>query len=108
MARVKEHVEKLAEKTGSAITESQRIRQLEDENAKLKGEKPIPFAWWSECPKLAQRTMERIIAENARLKRFAEKIRDDEVEYYISACDGDTTWKAVARMWADQALKGGD
>jgi len=47
-------------------------------------------------------------AENARLKRFAEKIRDDEVEYYISACDGDTTWKAVARMWADQALKGGE
>ena len=33
----------------------------EAENRQLKGEEPIPFAWWKDCPKLAQKTMERMI-----------------------------------------------
>ena len=58
----------------------EQAKALQDENARLKGEKPIPFAWWSECPELAQRTMERIIAENARLKALLEHSKT-QLEY---------------------------
>ena len=50
-----------------AATE-EKCLELQKENAQLKGEEPIPFAWWSECPKLAQRTMEKIITENEKLQ----------------------------------------
>ena len=44
-----------------------KLEALEAENKQLKGEEPISYAWWEECPKLAQRTMERIIDENKEL-----------------------------------------
>ncbi len=55
------------------------IPALLDDNAakaeeieQLKGRKPMPFAWWKECPKLAQVTMERIIENNERLRGVLE------------------------------------
>jgi hypothetical protein len=48
--------------------------QLQAENKQLRGEEPIPFAWWAECPKLAQVVMERVIGRNKQL-------REDLIEY---------------------------
>ena len=52
-----------------------KIETLEAENKQLKGEEPIPYAWWEECPKLAQRTMERIIDENKDLEENRDTYR---------------------------------
>ncbi len=56
-------------------TPEQRIKELETEIEQLKGEKPMPQAWWKECPKLAQKVMERIIEENEQLQAELEKHR---------------------------------
>lgn len=52
----------------------ERIKQLE-------GEEPIPFSWWSECPKLAQKVMERIMKKKdeleAALQGMVPFIEDD-------------------------------
>ena len=44
-----------------------QLAAAEEKNKRLKGEKPIPFAWWKDCPGLAQKTMERTIERNERL-----------------------------------------
>ena len=64
----------------STIAEAcDRLDRAEAENRQLKGEEPIPYAWWKDCPKLAQKVMERLIerndraeAENRRLKKAIE------------------------------------
>jgi len=66
----KEEFEKLQE----------RIEELEEENKQLKGEEPIPFAWWKDCPKLAQKTMERIIETN---DHQAERIKELELTWRL-------------------------
>ena len=50
--------------------------ELQAENAQLRGEKPIPEAWWSECPALAQRTMERIIESNDQLQAELKSLKE--------------------------------
>ena len=70
-------------------TPEQRIKELEVEIEQLKGEEPIPRAWWKECPKLAQKTMERIIKENDRLQAELEKHRRDIKE-----------WPHQTHLWA--------
>lgn len=69
--------------------------ELQAENAKLRGEEPIPFAWWAECPKLAQRTMERIIDSNAKLRKA------------IKLLEGCVVQKRRTQI-TEQALKGTD
>jgi len=44
--------------------------------AQLKGRKPIPGAWWKDCPDLAQVTMERIIERNDKLETESEKLKE--------------------------------
>ena len=51
------------------------VKQLRAENAQLKGEEPIPEAWWKDCPKMAQKVMERIIAENEKLDNALMRIK---------------------------------
>lgn len=45
----------------------------------LMGEKSIPFAWWKDCPGLAQKVMERTIQRNESLL----DINDNLVERLI-------------------------
>jgi len=51
------------------------IEQLQAENQQLKGEEPIPFAWWKEIPKTAQKVMERIIERNEQLQAENERLK---------------------------------
>lgn len=53
------------------------VKQLQAENAQLKGEEPIPESWWADSPKLAQRTMERVIAENTKLRKVLFTVGDE-------------------------------
>ncbi len=60
----------------------ERIKQLE-------GEEPFPDSWWSGCPELAQKTMERLIESN---KQQSERIKELEqllIEYgrHKEMCD---------------------
>ena len=55
-------------------TAERKCLELQKEHAQLKGEEPIPYAWWSECPKLAQKTMERIIAENENYRSQSKNL----------------------------------
>ena len=58
-------------------------KDLEEENTQLRGEKPTPFAWWKDCPGVAQKVMERIIERNDRLlerhDRLVERIKELEL-----------------------------
>lgn len=62
--------------------------KLLDENKQLRGEEPIPYAWWAECPKLAQRTMERIIQENSRFREVLDKLSRLGNEPHLGNSDG--------------------
>ena len=42
----------------------------------LIGEEPIPFSWWEKFPKLAQKTMERIIKKNDKLTADLKAYRE--------------------------------
>ena len=53
-----------------------RIVELEAEVKQLRGEEPIPDAWWKDSPKMAQKVMERVIAENKRLKERIANLED--------------------------------
>ena len=55
---------------------------VKNENKQLKGEKGIPFAWWKECPGLAQKTMERTIDRNERLL-----VINDELQSQLTAAE---------------------
>ena len=53
-----------------------KCQELQAELKQLKGETPIPDAWWKDCPGLAQRTMERIIEKNDQLQAEIEKLKE--------------------------------
>jgi len=42
----------------TALEACELLDRLEEENKRLRGEEPIPFAWWKDCPGLAQKVME--------------------------------------------------
>jgi len=74
----------------------------QEKNKRLKGEKPIPFAWWKDCPGLAQKTMERTIERNERLlainddlvaKLAAEQEKNKWLHDSLEVCEscGNTT-----------------
>ncbi len=110
------------------------IEQLRAEIAQLKGERPIPDAWWKDCPGVAQRTIERIIDKNEQLQAELDKYRWIPVSerlpknanavllvwrnyFYIGCCRGGkfyiagelytevTHWKPI--ILPEQAKKGG-
>ncbi len=56
------------------------IDSLQYEISQLKGEKSIPESWWKDCPKLAQRTMERTIQRNEKLIGFNDNLRESIIE----------------------------
>jgi hypothetical protein len=66
--------------------------ELQAEIAQLKGEEPMPYAWWAECPKLAQKTMERIIAENEKLKLMLTKLKQNDSFTEIWDNDEESIW----------------
>lgn len=47
--------------------QQKEIEGLKIENKQLRGKEPIPGSWWSECPRLAQKVLERTMEENDRL-----------------------------------------
>ena len=59
----------------------EKCKEFEVENQQLRGEEPIPFAWWKDCPGVAQRTMERIIAHDRELEAENERLRYYEIFY---------------------------
>jgi len=61
-------------------------KQLEAENKQLKGEEPIPFAWWKDCPKLAQRTMERLITRNDEQAKEIKQLKE-AIKYTKEWCN---------------------
>jgi len=46
---------------------TERLAAAEKENKQLRGEEPIPGAWWKDAPRAAQRAMERVIENNDKL-----------------------------------------
>ena len=69
------------------ITLSNENKKLQEQLAaadkrmkQLEGDEPIPEAWWKECPKLAQKTMERVIDENNSLQQ--------QLADYKEGCEG--------------------
>ena len=71
-------METIEQKTAKLVDEAYeaRIKELEAENKQLKGEEPIPLSWWKDCPKLAQRTIERIIYSNRLLEHENKQLKD--------------------------------
>jgi len=67
---------------------------LAAENKQLKGEAPIPGAWWKDCPDLAQRVMERIMEENNRVLVEKQAQADEIVELKarIATLQDDIKW----------------
>ncbi len=63
---------------------------LEEENTRLRGEKPIPFTWWKDCPGVAQKVMERVIERNNGLLERHDKLveRIEELELYVEDLGG--------------------
>ena len=72
--------------------------ELQDEIAQLKGRKPIPGAWWKDCPNLAQVTMERIIERNDKL--------EDAIQLSVHGDRADlTNWLKIQHFVSDQPLE---
>ena len=68
-----------------------RLDSAEAENKQLKGEEPIPEAWWKDCPKLAQKTMERIIARNDELADRLDSAEASKTDL-LAACEMAEDW----------------
>ena len=49
---------------------------LEEENKQLKGEEPFPDTWWKDCPKAAQKTLERVFKKNADLEKELDDCKE--------------------------------
>lgn len=88
-----------------------KLKTAEAENRQLKGEEPIPYAWWKDCPGLAQKTMERLISCNdslqAKLKTAEAKVERlmkgmEKCFNQLNSYDGPEIDKAAC--WLDKAL----
>jgi len=69
----------------------------QEKNKRLKGEKPIPFAWWKDCPGLAQKTMERTIERNERLLAI-----NDDLVAKLAAEQEKNRWIPVAERLPEE------
>lgn len=84
------------------ISDKRVTKRLKAENAQLRGEEPIPESWWKECPKLAQKTMEGLIAENKRMRELLDRYRICVMcGKQLSAAEADS----VHSCYDEQALK---